>query len=355
MKHWKNRLCRNLAVLILFAVVITGISVPIPVQAADFQMNWYDGNTETSISVEAGNKFYIGDFVTILWGNTSSTASLVQASYQSTVANIASVNGKGYLNAKKEGITDITVSYQGESVICHLTVEKKEAFGVKKNEAVIELKAAAKTLAKGMPAKLTVTKGFSLREKRDKYLVHYNSYSPKKLSYDGFLYEKERPAKEADAEYRRSEKLAVPEAGRYLTANSLLRQFKQKNNPTSKQASNTMEIASVSASGKSNNFIIKLKKKVDANQILAAQLAYPEENKGINSKTKADILISIYDTTAHKYYKGKMTLKKGSSQITVNPIVYTYGKYENVTLVKDHVYQLGSTMTWTNGTKVTLK
>lgn len=355
MKYWNHKCSKYLAILLLFAVLVSGIAMPTQVQAATFQLNWYDGSTETTISVEAGNKFYIGDFVMILSGTTSSTASLVKASYRSTVSKVASVNGKGYLSAKKAGTTDITVSYQGKSIICHLTVEKKGAFGLKKDEAVNKLKAAAKTLAKGMPKKLTAAKGFSLKQKVDKYLVQYNSYSLKKLSYDGFLYEKERPAPNTVTEYARSEKLAVPEAGRYLTAESLLRQFKQKNDPTSKKSSKTMQIASVTATSKSNKITIKLKKKIDANQILAAQLVYPKDNSDISSKTKANLVMTIYDTTAGKYYKGKLTLKKGSKQLTVNPVVYTYGKYESVKLVKGHVYQLESTMTWANGTKVTAK
>lgn len=355
MKYWNNRFSRNLAALLLFAVLFVAIAVPMPVQAASFQMNWYDGSTETTISVEAGNKFYIGDYAMILYGTTSSTASLVKASYQSTVKKVASVNGKGYLNAKKAGTTDIKISYKGKKIICHLTVEKKGAFGLKKNVAVNKLKSAAKTLAKGLPGKLSAAKGFSLKKKIDKFLVQYNSYSLKKLSYDGFLYEKDRPAPSTVAEYDRSEKLAVPEAGRYLTAESLLRQFKQKNDPTSKKSSKTMQIASASASSKSNRITIKLKKKIDANQILAAQLAYPKDNSTINSKTKANLMMTIYDRTAGKYYKGELTLKKGSKQFTVKPVVYTYGKYESVNLVKGHVYQLESTLTWANGKKVTAK
>ncbi len=349
--HLKQKLTVGISVLVILTMILSVLPITsTEVQAASSQMNWYDGDAETSMIVEAGSKFYIGDFVMVLSGNSSATASMVKASYKSARTKVASVNSKGNVSAKKAGTTDITVKYQGNTILCHLTVEKKGSFG--KDEAITKMRAAAKTLAKKMPSKLNASRGFSLINNKNAYLNAYRSYSIRQLSYEGFLYTNERPAGDL-VDYGRSEKLAVPEAGRYLTAEAMLRQFMKKNDPTSKQSSKTMSIASARASTKS--ITIKLKKKLTADQILAAQLAYPGENSTIGSKTRANITMTIYDVTAGKYYKGQLTLKKGRNQLTVKPVIYTYGKYDAVKLIKGHVYMLESTMSWANGTKVTAK
>ncbi len=353
MGKFRKKLSVWAAVFMTVAISLSVFSAAsVPAAAAELQINWYNGETETEISVEKGEKFYIGDFVSILGENISKTASLVKASYKSQRPKIASVSSKGYLSAKSAGTTDISVSYQGETLICHLTVVKKGTFD--KTTAVKKLQAAAKTLSKGMPAKLTAAKGYTLKKKKDTYLNTYKAYSMKKLAYDGFLYEQERPASD-NSDYKRSEQLAVPQAGRYLTAEALLRQFLLNNNPTSIKSKKTMRIASAAASSKTNKITIKLTKSLTADQIFAAQLAFPTENSTINSKTKANIIMSVYDETAREYYRGELVLKKGSRQFTVNPVVSTYGGYEKAELVKGHVYMLESKLSWANGTKITAK
>ena len=86
-----------LAMLLFVSAVLI---FPVPVKAAA-SVRWYNGEMETKISVEAGAKFYIGDFVRILSNGTTTTASLMGASYTSQNGKIASINGKGYLKAKK--------------------------------------------------------------------------------------------------------------------------------------------------------------------------------------------------------------------------------------------------------------
>ena len=343
---------RFVRMAVFFAMTLfcmAGMHRPTPVRAA-VRVDWYDGEMETDMAVEAGSKFYIGDFVRVFSVDTSATASLLSASYRSQNAKIASVNGKGYLNAKKAGMTDITVSCQGKTLLCHLTVEKKGTFV--QSEAVKELKAAAKTLAKGMPKKLNAAKGYTLKRKRDAYLIAYGMYSANKLAYDGFLFENERPAPDTVSD-RRSAMLAVPEAGRYLTAESLLRQFQLSNNPASLESKKTMRIASATASSKKGKFTVRLAGKISAEQILAAQLAFPDENGYDALKTKANMTVSIFDETDRAYYRGNLTLKKGSKQFEVEPVVYVYGGYVRKELVRGHVYMIGSDMNWANGTKVT--
>lgn len=331
--------------------LLTFFSVPVPA-AAPLQMDWYNGAQETEISVELGAKFYIGDFVRIYSTDTAATASLVKASYQLKNKKVATVNSRGYLKAKKAGTTDLIVFYRGKRVMAKLTVVKKGTF--EKNNSVAELKKAASKLAKGMPQKLTASKGYALKKKRDAYLVSYGTNSASKLAYDGFLYEHERPSRDP-ADYHRTEQLAVPEAGRYLTAEALLRQFLLTNNPTDINSKKVMRVASASANSKTGKISVKLKKKLSAEQIFAAQLAFPRENSLTNSKTKAGILVSIFDETARKYYKGQITLKRGSNQLDVKPVTLEYGGYKTAELVKGHVYLLGSQANWAGGVKMKAK
>ena len=348
----KSSTGRILAQMIfLFTIVLSGVLFSASFVQAAVRVNWYNGENETEISVEAGSKFYIGDYIGIYSDTSSSTASLEKASYRTQDKKIASVNGKGYLAARKVGTTDITVVCQGKTLICHLTVEKKGTFD--QTRSVKELKAAAKTLAKGMPKKLNASKGFKLYQKRSDYLEAYGG-TASELSYDGFVYERNRPSR-GEADYPRSSRLAVPEAGRYLTVDALLHQFMRANNPASKSSKKTMKVASASASSKSGKIIIKLTGKLGAEQILAAQLAFTRENSVAEGKSKANYTMTVYDETANRFYRGKTLLKKGSRQLEVKLTAANRSPSEEVKIEKGHVYMLGSQMDWANGTKVTAK
>lgn len=50
----------------VFFCVMLFLCTSIPVQAAGLQVQWYNGETETDISVEKGQKFYLGDFISII-------------------------------------------------------------------------------------------------------------------------------------------------------------------------------------------------------------------------------------------------------------------------------------------------
>ncbi|MCI9378431.1 MAG: hypothetical protein HFI06_07905 [Eubacterium sp.] len=333
----------------LMSILLTAALPPSLAQAA-VRVQWYNGGGETEIVVEAGAKFYIGDYVSIYSDAAASTASLGKASYRSQDKKVASVNGKGYLNAKKPGTTDVVVTCQGKTLTCHLTVEKKNTF--EQTRSIKELKAAAKALAKGMPKKINAAKGYNLNRKVASYMEVYNG-TAKELSYDGFLYEGNRPSRDK-VDYKRSSRLAVPQAGRFRTADALLGQFKADNNPVSVNSKKTMRIASASASSKTGKIVVKLTKKLSAEQILGAQLAFPKENIA-QAKTKANISMTIYDETANRYYKGKPVLKKGGRQFEVQPVTSTNGLPEIVKIEKGHVYMLGSELEWSNGVKMTAK
>ncbi len=343
---------KYLLFLLAAAFLVIGLPASL-VSAAALQVHWYNnGEAETEISVEAGAKFYIGDFISVHSDTVASTASLGKASYRSQDGKVASVNGKGYLNAKKAGQTDITVTCQGKSLTCHLTVEKKGSF--EQTAAVKGLKSAAKSLAKGLPKKPNAAKAYHLNQKKTNYMEDYRAYAVKDLSYDGFLYTAKRSSKDR-VQPKRSARLAVPEAGRYLAAEALLRQFLLTNNPVSTGSKRVMRIASVTANSKNGKMIVKLTKKLTAEQIVAAQLAFPEQNGDLSGRTRANITVSVYDETDNRFYRGRPVLKKGSRQLEMKLLSPGDGMYQNANIEKGHVYMLGSEMDWSNGTKVTAK
>lgn len=344
MRENRKKMGKLLRYIVTLAVIVAFSILPDSCKAAT-TVHWYCGDSETDITVEAGAKFYIGDYVEILSDSSPVTASMGKASYKSNNKKIATVNSKGYLQAKKAGIADITVQCHGKTLVCHLTVEKKKTF--QSTESITDLKAAAKTLAKGMPSKISnANKGFTWLKKRDNYYIAYKGCC-RELSYDGFL---------LGLDNKRSEKLAVPQAGRYLTVEAMLRQFMKKNNPVSVNSPKVMKIASATANSKSGKITIKLKKKIDSSQILAAQLAFPNLNDGSMGKSKANITMSVFDVNAHKYYSCQVTLKKGSSQLTVQPAPKGYvSNNKTSVLIKGNTYMLESKLSWAGGYRVTAK
>ena len=355
MRTGQNRICRWMT-SVFFVIMLLSVCIkPTAVYAASGHMQWYDGSSEAAISVEAGSSFYIGDFVILYKGSSSSTVSLLKGSYRSSSAKTASVNGKGYLKAKKAGTADITVRCQGMTTVCHLTVEKKGTFDLKKDTAVQNLNKAAGTLAKGLPKKLNANSAYNLAKKTASYESAYESLSMKKLSYEGFLFEQERPAPNTGAEYGRSEKLAVPQAGRYLTAQSLLGQFKKSNDPTAAGKKKSLKIASAAAKAGKNSITVKLKKGPDVAQILAAQLVEPVFNSSVLSKSSAILEVSIFDTTDEAYYRGHATLKRGSKTLTLNVLDKSSKAGKAIELQKGHTYLIGSSLNWANAYRVKAK
>lgn len=337
---------------VLFVMCIVAVLViPQRINAEDLYITWSDRQTETAMTVEAGSQFYIGDFIEVLSKNTHATASIVGASYVSSDKKAATVTKKGLVKAKKEGITDITVVCKGVTLTCQLSVEPKKSIG--KTAESKKLQAAVKTLAKKMPTKkLTSKNAFNFIRKFRAFMTTYYNNSVRKLSYDGFLYENERPAS-GDLDESRSEVLAVPEASRFWTANALVRQYQLDNDPTAIDSKKAFKIKKASASSKTGKITVELTKKVTADQILGAQLVFSDFNAIAENKNKAEIRVSVYDESKRAYYIGQMSLKKGSKKFTIQPVIYDGFQYKDVELTEGHVYRIGNSENWAGGIKVT--
>ena len=354
-ENMKQRLAVFLSILFILPTIMSVLPMTAQeVQAGVTYMGWnmtsynYSGSSRV-IAVEAGQQFNIGDFVTI-YGNGSTIASMVKASYKSNKTSVATVNSKGIVNAKKTGEATITIKYKGQKLSCLLKVEKAGSFG-EKDDVLVEVQQEVNTLVKNLPSKITAKNGFLLLKKKADYYTKMTDYTRKyvaKVSYDGFLKEN----------FSTTSKLVIPEAGKYYRIQMLLSQFATKNSPTSTRSAKVLKVKSLSANTRS--ITIKLNKAVTSNQHLACNIDNYDFNKDTLNQRTAKSIIIIYDKSAgNKEYIGTVTLKKGSKSATV---VLTESKYSGgiyktvkVNMKKGHTYQLGSSYDWTKGKTVKVK
>ena len=307
----------------------------------------YSGSSRV-IAVEAGQQFNIGDFVTI-YGNGSTIASMVKASYKSNKTSVATVNSKGIVNAKKTGKATITIKYKGQKLSCIVNVEKAGSFGEK--DIIASAQNEVDALVRNLPSKVTGKNGFSLLKKKADYYKKMTDYTDDyaaKISYDGFLKEN----------YSTTSKLAVPDASKYYRIQALLTTFGQKNSPTSTRSAKVLKVKSLS--GKTSGITMKLNKAVTSDQILASNVESYYYNQDTLNQNTSKSYITVYDKTAgNKWYSGMVTLKKGSRSATLVLTEYKFsggaGKYVKVKLKKGHTYQIGSSVYWTKGKTVKVK
>ena len=214
-------------------------------------MGWFindDVGKKTNITVEQGQKFYIGDYTLISkWDSNPlaepwtlyETAAMVKASYSSSNKNVAVVNGKGYLTAKKTGTSTIKIKYKGQAVTCKLKVVKAGSFG--KKAIVKKLEKASRKLAKAMSSEITEKNGYDLLREYSIFEDWNGGKVNKNISIDGFLMKKENDG------IKRTEKLAVPLAGRAMTLYRQLAYFGNIKCPFSSLNSNALKTVSVKA------------------------------------------------------------------------------------------------------------
>lgn len=351
-----NNFKKRLAVFLSILMVLPGILSVLPmtaqeVQAGNVYMSWefssgqIYSNDKPTISVEAGQKFYIGDYVYVSDDTNYETgsASMVKASYRSSKPSIASVNSKGYVTTKKTGKSTITVKFKGETIKCVLKVVKKGSFGNK--QAAKALRKEVSKLEAKIPSKLTGKNGFALKAQRKAYSSVVESWEDTTISgaitYDGFL-------------KRETGKLIVPQAGRFHTADRMLWNFANKNNPTSTRSAKVFQIASASASAATSQIKVTFKKAVTADQILALQI-YESSTNEKNGKSTGSAYVSIYDVKGKKWVYGIMDVKKGSKTGVIKNIefydVNAGGGMRKLKLKKGCTYELGESDSWSKGKK----
>lgn len=213
----KENMKKRLAVFLCILFVLPAITAVLPqtaqeVQAAKVSLYWEGtlDDTKGKVTLEKGAAFYIGDYVYVSYGfNNGCTLSMVKASYSSSSKEVATVNSKGYVEAKETGITNIKMKYKGKTRTCTLTVVEAGSFET--NKAYTKLAKAANAIAKKIPPKITTSNGFNLIKANEKY--EDTAYSVKSyITSDGFIIEKQ-----SSSNMKPTQKLAVTNAGRQHT------------------------------------------------------------------------------------------------------------------------------------------
>ena len=343
MKNIKMRLAVLLSVMMILPSIVTILPVAsMRVSAATtyVYMNW---GAVSNTQVEQGQEFYIGDFVNVyVYGGKSwnGTASMTSVSYSSSKPSVGSVTKKGYFTAKKPGKTKITVKYKGKKV--EGEIEVVEAGTFPETTAISGLRECAGKLSVKIPSKITLKNAYSLYKLAADVKAYVNKHS-KAINVDGYTVQKS----EYSDYYYPTSSLVVPQAGRYKTFMATLKnKFGYKNNPTSTRSAKVLRIQSASA--KTNKITVKLKKKVDATQIMAARICNEDVgNELLTGNNKAYFKVPIIDAKSKIYtvYYGIAEINKGSAIMKIKSFeqyVSKKGKYVKAKLKKGRTYIIDS-------------
>lgn len=358
MKTWKKRLALYLAVLMVLPAVV-GIlpgSAQEAQAATSYELYWQggttSGSTKTTIQVEAGQKFYIGDLIrayTKNWDTT--TGSLLKMTYKTSRSAVASVNkSTGLVTTKKAGTATIAVTYGKKTMRCTLKVVKKGA--LKSTSTYKSLNKAANAMADAVPTEITAKKAVKVIKAISAFRVAIEKRTtPPFVNYQGF---------KVDKNYNVTNELVVPMAGRFATLDDMFQQFTGGCYPLT-GSSHMFKLSGASASASKNTVTVTLKSKASLKQIVSLQYYGWYYTKLDNTvANRAQFTTSITDLTAKKTYTAIGTVKTGSKTITYKLYNMSYSKsgaqvWKNVRVVKGHKYQIGSKSSWAKAKKITAK
>ncbi len=355
----KKSLKMRLAVFLSILMVLPAVITILPTAATDVSASsskpflswcWGDDDTYSTIQIEKGQSFYIGDYGHIYISQPSGlpvfgSFSMFQCSYSSSKKSVATVNRKGLVSTKKTGTTTLTLKYSGQKLTVKLQVVAAGSF--KKPGSFSRQKKDAASLAKKTPSRITTKNGFSLIKQLRKYEKAIDERATDSLYIDswGFLRENDQ----------RTNKLILPDSSRTLTLNLMMMNYGIENSPTSTTSAKVMKIRSISATP--DKVTIKIKKKLDASQILAVRILNSTgENLNLSGTSTAYLSMMLYDKKdSSSMYYCKALIKKGSDTLTLIPYQYNNPTIK-ARLKKGHSYYLEYSRTgWTKGKTVKVK
>lgn len=355
-KRIQTRIAVFLAVLFVLPTVLGVLPITALQVSADetAYMNWsyLTDAGKSTIQIECGQEFYVGDFAYVYdyGAESAGTASNFPVSYSTSKKKVASIDEKGYLTAKKTGTAKISIAYKNQKISCKFQVVESGSLATSEDIANVQMIAAE--LSGGIPEKITTANGYSLIQKTLHYEDQRQEYATV-VSTNGFLMEN------VSGTVKAGTKLVVPQMGRYRYATNLLYAYEAKNSPVSTRSAKVMKIASISAVPKA--ITVKIKKKVSAAQLLAAQItqsSYYNPTPALTKK-KGVLRIDLTDVHTNERYVGFMTLQKGTNTLKIAPKKSKYEdgmtKYISAKLEKGHTYRLDSTVGWTKGKTVKVK
>lgn len=345
---WKRRWAVMLSVLLVFPYVLALLpmaKLETEASRSITSMSWKFYTNGKSVKVEAGQTFYVGDFVSVYF-NTGGyeTASMGKASYTSSNKKVASVDSKGKMKTLAVGTTTIKVSYKGKKITQKFQVVKK---GTLTQDADIKkLAKAADQLPASIPSKVTVKNGFSLFDKYIQFYQNYNKIKPT-VNDSGILFDYTTGVTT----------LNVPKAGRYQTLYCILNAYAQKNNPTATRGAKILRVSSASANTGKSTVTLSFSSKVTKEQVLAGKIFNAQLNTGISMKAldHNGAYVNAYVRSGDQSYTGIVQLKAGSNKAVMKLYSYNYKteKYKAVKLQKGKTYELGNQYSWPCGTNVT--
>ena len=353
----------RLAVFLCIMLVLPSIVSVLPMSAQDVSaaeelyFSWFyeiEKHENTPIQIEKGAKFYVGDYAYIGQGNDYGTATMYKdVKYSSSKKSVISVTSKGLLTAKKGGTATIKIKYKGKTISQKFKVVSKGK--LTKSTAAKGLQKAATTVKNSIPKKITTSNAFKYTKVKKNYITKAGLYSSD-ITSGGFLQEEVKG--ETYSYTTSSNKLAVPDAGRYHTLDYLLLKYSDKNSPTSTRSSKALKISSASATTK--QIKVKVKTAVTTAHILAANIDNYSLNKDSLNKKTALVDVYILDRTTCEVLNGTGTIKAGSKIITINVTTsgWVDGNYVTtpVKLKKGHVYEIGAKeLRWGGGKTVKVK
>lgn len=362
---FKKRLAIMLSILFVLPTIIGALPMAqLETQAAGWESVEWEVYTST-LQVEAEQGFYVGDYARYYKSNekysTFTSLSLVKSKYESSNETVATIDAKGYMKTLKPGKTTVTITYKGKKLTKEFEVVKKGTFGT--SDAITALKSAAAELPKKLSATVNNKKCFTFVKNQKTYLDVVEKYE-EAIDKSGILKERVTDGN-GDSYMSTTNKLAVPQSGRYMALENVLNSYAQKNNTTSTRSSKVLKIASGSASAKKNQITIKLKQKVTKEQVLASKILYEnayfkvEGLKELSDKQAYVMTTDILDTKTNKCYSGVMTIRQGSKEATIQLYESKYANkkynFKRVKIKKNKTYKLGYSDDWMKGKKVKAK
>lgn len=280
----------------LFAILLTILLLPVGEVHAAGNVGWSlsatlsdsikAGSTKT-IQVEAGQNFYISDFLIEVQCDVYPTPFSEfknTATYSSSDKKIATVNAKGYVTAKKTGTAKITVKYKKVNYVCTLKVVNKGKLG--STTTYKKLNTLSKTIAEAYSKNITSGNFLKYAKAVAEYRTLEPTYKKKLNTSRGYILKTSR--------------LAVPLAPKVAVVEKKLSEYGLDYWYGKSHKYITSKISSISARGGSSKFTINLKNKLTEKQFYLYAFAFNGP-----SDTTAVFVKSPY-LTCKDYFSGYM-------------------------------------------------
>lgn len=338
MRKWKARLSVFLCILFVLPAVFGCIpSTSIEANAATVKLYWVSGmgTTNSTLTVEVGQKFHIGDYA--LYNDNDivrCVSSLKKAKYDSWVPSIASCKN-GIIKTLKTGKTMLAVNYKDNTIWCTLNVVKKGKLNMAAYKSV---DAQAVDLLNAYGKKITTQNQYQVYNK----LMKIGADDSNKTDISGFRFKK------VNNQIRQTNELVAVHMAKTYELSYIVPDYLRKINPIAYCPVNPFKIAKVNANKDQKQFNFDIKKNITEDQIFAIQ-ASQHYYKQIVASTNTKFPIYVKDMSTGKIYKGTATATLGSKNIAVQMKKLALKKNQTYQLLGSNVQSYTPSLQWTKG------